>query len=484
MSEPTDEQKAAARRLAETLVALDKKKKYSKLDFFKPYPKQIEFFNMGATLRERLLMAANRVGKTEAGAAEMAFHLTGLYPKWWKGRRFTKEINAWAAGVTVQVVRETLQSKLLGPPGIVDMQGTGYIPKSKIIKVSSSRGIAESVDTVQVQHVSGGISTLGFKSYDQGREKFQGATLDLVWLDEEPDMPVYSEALTRISATGGSLYMTFTPAKGPTEVVNLYITDKSPDRGVIGMTIEDAEHIPASERQKIIDGYLPQERDARAKGIPYLGSGLIFRTPEGEISETPFEIPEYWPLLWAIDFGIGHPFAAVLLAWDRDADVVHIAHGIRMKDARILDHCQAIKAWGQKWGEKIPVAWPQDGTIRREFEGDLTPTAAIYRANGLRMQGGHAKFADGTNSTEAGLALMTERLATKKLRVFNTCPEWFEEYRMYHRKEGKIVKMRDDLLSATRIGIMTLRTAQPVKLQARIRGQNSGGNFSPPVDLW
>ena len=52
---------------------------------------------------------------------------------------------------------------------------------------------------------------LGFKSYDQGREKFQTETLDLVWLDEEPDEYIYTESLTRTNATNGIVYMTFTP---------------------------------------------------------------------------------------------------------------------------------------------------------------------------------------------------------------------------------------------------------------------------------
>ena len=470
--------------LLKTLEAQVQAKRENKLRSFVAYPKQIEFFALGATIRERLLMAANRSGKSEAGAYEMACHLTGVYPDWWKGRRWDRPINAWTGGESSAAVRQIQQQKLLGPAGVVDMQGSGFIPRNAIVKMSSSHGIADAVDTVQVRHVSGGISTLGFKSYEMGRGKWQGATLDVVWLDEEPPMDIYSEALTRVAATGGIIYTTFTPILGISDVVGRFIHERSPDRAITSMTIDDAAHIPESERASIIAGYLPHEREARAKGIPMLGTGRVFLTPESEIAEDPFEIPEYYALLWSIDPGVGHPFAATLLAWDREVDVVHVVYCIRMADAMVIDHAAAMKGYDRKWGEKVPVAWPQDATQRREFEGALAPLAKIYKSHGLRMCSSHATFSDGSNSTEAGIALMGERLRTKKLRVFKTCPEWFEEYRIYHRKEGRIVKLRDDLMSANRVGIMALRSAQPVKLLARQKAEGSGQQYAQPIDLF
>jgi hypothetical protein len=259
--------------------------------------------------------------------------------------------------------------------------------------------------------------------------------------------------------------------------------EHSPDRAIVSMTIEDAAHIPESERASIIAGYLPHEQEARAKGIPMLGSGRVFLTPESEIAEDPFEIPEYWPLLWSIDPGVGHPFAATLLAWDRDNDVVHVVHCVRMADAMVIDHAAAMKGYDRKWGEKIPVAWPQDATQRREFEGRLEPLAEIYKSHGLRMLPSHATFPDGSNSTEAGIALMGERLRAKQLRVFKTCPDWFQEYRILHRSEGRLVKLRDDLMSATRVGVMQLRSAKAVKILAQQAAMNPNGNVALNAEL-
>jgi hypothetical protein len=71
------------------------------------YPKQLEFFAAGARFKERLLMAANRVGKSEAGAYEVTCHLTGLYPPWWTGRRFAEPVEVWASGTNSQTTRAT-----------------------------------------------------------------------------------------------------------------------------------------------------------------------------------------------------------------------------------------------------------------------------------------------------------------------------------------------------------------------------------------
>jgi len=175
---------------------------------------------MGAIKRERLLMASNRFGKTQCGAAEMAIHLTGKYPDWWQGKRFDHPINAWAAGVTSESTRDVVQDKLIGPPKRREDWGTGMIPADAMPDdPSMARGMADAIDTVSVKHASGGFSTLQFKSYERGREKWQGTALHVLWLDEEPPMDIYTEGLTRTNETRGIVYMTFTPLQGMSEVV-------------------------------------------------------------------------------------------------------------------------------------------------------------------------------------------------------------------------------------------------------------------------
>jgi phage terminase large subunit-like protein len=149
---------------------LERRFNRTRLSHYRPYPKQAEFHAAGATHRERLFMAGNRVGQTQCGAAEMAFHLTGLYPDWWAGKRFAKAVRAWAAGVTNESTRDVVQEKLIGPPDRQEEWGTGLIPGDLMLKPSLARGVADSVDTVSVKHASGTKSMLQFKSYERGRE--------------------------------------------------------------------------------------------------------------------------------------------------------------------------------------------------------------------------------------------------------------------------------------------------------------------------
>ncbi len=154
---------------------------------------------------------------------------------------------------------------------------------------------------------------------------------DWLWQDEEP--PVYTEGLTRTNLTRGPVWITFTPLLGMGAVVRRYLNEPSPDRAVIKMTLEDAAHYSAEDREKIIASYPEHERDARTNGIPVLGSGLVFPVKEESIKCEPFPIPEHWPRLGAMDFGWEHPFAAVKLAWDRDADTGYITHAHRLSRA-------------------------------------------------------------------------------------------------------------------------------------------------------
>jgi phage terminase large subunit-like protein len=198
----------------------------NRLRSYQPYPKQAEFHARGAMYTERLLMAGNQLGKTFCGAAETAIHLTGLYPDWWEGRRWDYPTRAWAGSNTGEVTRDAIQRLLIGEPKDEAAWGTGLIPKELILDWSRRQHIADALDSVVVRHVTGKSSTLGFKSYDQGRQKWQGETLEFVWLDEEPPMDIYMEALTRTNATAGMTFITFTPLLGMSDVVRMFLGEE------------------------------------------------------------------------------------------------------------------------------------------------------------------------------------------------------------------------------------------------------------------
>src|SRR5204863_2424109 len=137
-------------------------------------------------------------------------------------------------------------------------------------------GVEDLLDSVQLRHARCGSSRLYFKSYEKGREKWQGESLDFVAYDEEPPLNIYIEGLTRTNATKGIVWMTFTPLLGMSEVVRRFLDESNPDRIVVRMTIDDAEHYTAEERARIIASYPEHERKARAMGEPVLGSGAVF----------------------------------------------------------------------------------------------------------------------------------------------------------------------------------------------------------------
>jgi phage terminase large subunit-like protein len=450
-----------------------KRRSENRIKDYDPYPKQRLFHSLGISTRERLLRAGNQLGKTYSGAAEMSYHLTGEYPDWWEGRVWNGPIRAWAGGKDGLSVRDSLALLLLGPPLA---RGTGMIPKRAIEDIRAARGLPDAVDTAVVKHKNGGISNLTFKSYEQGRERWQAATLDLVWLDEEPDEEIYTEALSRTNATGGMLYMTFTPLLGMSSVVRRFLMEDSPDRSDTNMTIDDALHIPQEQRDRIIASYPAHEREARTRGTPALGSGRIFPVAESAIEVDAFPIPPHWPQIGALDFGWDHPTAAVKLAWDRDADAVYVTHAYRKREAIPAMHAASLRGWGD-W---LPWAWPHDGLQHDKGSGDQL--AQLYRKDGLKLLAERAQYeGDRGSGVEAGLMDMLERMETSRFYVFKHLVEWFDEFRLYHRKDGKVVKLQDDLMSATRYGIMSLRFAKTGATRRPIVQQFQ--NFDPSMGM-
>ena len=276
----------------------------NRLNYYKPYPKQIAFHSAGSVHRERLLMAGNQLGKTLAGGFEAAMHATGFYPDWWRGRRFDRPVIGWACGVTGEVVRDTVQRVLVGRSG---EHGTGAIPKDALRDLVAARGTPDLLDTIKVDHISGGQSLIGLKTYASGREKFQGETLDFVWFDEEPPADIYTEGLTRTNVGANPVWMTFTPLQGVSTVVKRFLHEKSDDRFKIVMTIDDVEHYSEDEKKKIISSYPAHEMEARTKGIPILGSGRIFPVSEESISCEHRDFPPHWPRLGGYGFWLDSP---------------------------------------------------------------------------------------------------------------------------------------------------------------------------------
>jgi phage terminase large subunit-like protein len=425
--------------------------------FYKPYPKQKEFHELPN--RERALFAANRVGKTYAAGYETAMHATGFYPDWWKGRRFEKPVRWGVGSETGDLLKKGPQRILMGP---ITAIGTGSIPKGSIKGYKMAKGITDGMDSVQVHHTSGGVSELVFMSYADGREKWQSDEWDGAWLDEEPPLDIYTEALTRTNTRMGPILLTFTPLKGVSDVVMRFIK-KEADCGTIGMTLDDAGHFTPEQREEIVKSYPAHEREARTKGIPMLGKGKIFQHSEESLKIEPFTIPRHFALIGGMDFGIDHPFAASKVAYDRDTDTIFVTQIYKERGLTPVGHASALRRWGN-----LTWAWPHDGLARDKQSGKQL--AQFYRDEGLNLLSTHAQYPDERgNGLEASILDLDQRMGSGRFKVFSHLEDFFEEYRFYYRtvittsdggKRSVPIKERDDVISSIRYAVMCLNYAE------------------------
>jgi len=427
------------------------------------YPKQMAFFKFGATHQIRGFMAANRVGKTEGGGGyELTAHLTGRYPKWWEGAKFTEYVRAWAAGDTRLTTRDIIQQKLLGNWGHF---GTGMIPGEDIIGWVSQPGIPEAVGTLHVKHydigiyaesggkrlVQDGDSRLVFKSYDQGREAFQGTEQEVIWLDEESDEGIRGECLLRLMTTDGLLIETFTPLKGLTKVVMSYLPEGyqegmteavTKDKALVMAGWNDVPHLTEGQKAIMLAETPPHLIDARSKGIPSIGSGAVYPLAESEFIVDDFALPDTWPRAYAFDVGWNRT-AALWGVLDPATKIVYLYAEYYRGQAEPPIHATAVKNRGDWIPGVIDPASVGAG------QSDGKQLSAQYKKLGLDLQ-----FAD--NDVEAGVAAVWQGLSTGSIKVFKSLQHWRTEYRMYRRDEkGRIVKENDHLMDDTRYLILS-----------------------------
>lgn len=455
------------------LRQLEKRRETNRLDYYKPYPWQEGFHNcVGFQTEkpavEKAAICANQIGKTWCAASEVAMHLTGIYPDWFRGQRWGFPNDWIVAGNTNEVTRDILQNELFGDPKDDSRLGTGTVPKHLIGQTSRKPGVPNALETVQVKHVSGRWSSVTFKCYEQGPKKFMGIRANGAWLDEEPPLEILSQARRAAFARNPSLIiLTMTPEEGATQVVTQFLDSPQKGQCVIRATWDDAPHMTEEVKKQKLATIPEHERDMRTKGVPFAGAGMIFPFSEETLTVDPFDIPRHWPRIVGIDFGTDHPFAAGQLAWDRDNDCVYLISEYKERRAIPAIHAAAILKWNNGKAGWIPVSWPHDGLNTEKSTGDQL--RKFYADEGLNMlpwratnppQAGQEE-GQGGNSLEASILAMYERMDTGRFKVFKTCREFMAEQRMYHRDiHGKIVKINDDLISAVRTAHMMLRFAR------------------------
>lgn len=469
-SEPDPAEAREDEKLFDDLLeSIDDDTVFNKLERYQPFPYQRDFHHALGQDTDRLasqraIIGGNKTGKTYCAAFEVAMHLTGKYPDWWQGHRFEHPVQCLVAGPSSQVVRDVPQRELMGAPENMEMQGEGAIPRGDIVNTLRHPGVPNAYESVMVRHhPTGKQSRCFFRAYEQGKEKFQGFHSHFTWLDEEPPEAVFGQVIRSTFTTKGLIAMSFTPENGLTDLTSRFLNDTPKGCWCVQPTWDD---VPLYEdedyREQKLSEIPAHERELRTRGIPVMGSGLIFPILDEQISIEPFKIPDHWPRIVGIDFGWDHPFGAVAKAWDRETNTSYVYHVIRESKMIIPVAASAVKSM---LGERLwmPIVWPMDGLHKDPRGGEAL--SDLFRQEGLNMllrhftnpPGPGQKEGDGGVSVEAGLLNMLTRMEQGLFKVFSSCPEWFDEKRSYHRRDGVVVKKRDDLMAADRYAEQSLR---------------------------
>ena len=404
------------------------------------YPKHVDLMNASTGYREICMLGGNRTGKTELGAYLTTCHATGVYPEWYTGKRFKHPPKIWVGGDTATTCRDIIQDKLLGRVGD---HGSGMIPKEKIKEVRNRRNVPDAVETIRVNHVSGGVSEIVLKTYEQGRETWQGTEVDFIWIDEECPADVYSEAVMRTMTTGGYIFLTFTPLRGLTDVVLMFMNNSQETDGdgvkkyLKYITWDDCGHLSDQVKKELLGALPPHEREARSKGIPTIGSGKIYPVPESEFVIEPIQIPRHFPRAFGMDVG-WNATACIWGALDRDTDTIYIYDEYKVGEKEPAIHASAIRSRGE-W---IPGVI--DPAARGRNQHDGTKLFEKYLRENL-------KITPADNAREAGIYEVWQRLSTSRIKIFSTCTNTISEMRLYRRDEkGNIVKKDDHLMDCLR----------------------------------
>lgn len=446
----------------ELIALLEEKKRREEMNQLKSnyeslYGWQLRFIAATKDNRSAMLMAANRVGKTRTGLVVDAYHLTGDYPEDWQGHKFTHAPRIWLLGYSMEKTRDLLQLPLFGR-----MEGGafvgGLIHKDCILGHYAAQGTSGAMREVRVKHKSGGESIVQFWSYSQGQSAIMGDSVDWYHIDEEPkDKTIYPQVLTRTATgdkgAGGRGILTFTPENGRTELVVQFMDNPAIGQHMQRATWDDAKHLTEETKEQLLASFPEWQRDMRTKGLPLLGTGLIFdiKIPTCKA----FPCPDHWYVINGMDFGWDHPQAHCQLIWDKDDDIIYVSKIFRKSKTQPYEVWHSIKGWARN----VPTAWPADGYQTEKGSGKSQKS--YYEESGWLMLPKHAQWPDGGNSVEQGLMELYDRFKTGKLVVFDHLTNLIDELMQYHRDEnGKVVKVADDAIDCVRYAYMMRRYAE------------------------
>lgn len=430
---------------------IDERYKSNKLNFYnkkgKVHKKQLAFHK--CKKRNRWVFGGNRSGKTECGAVETVYLACGIHPY-----RKNKPTEGWVVSLSRQVQRDVAQKKVLQ-----------YLPVhciEKIVMVSGGQDSAENgvIDFILVRSQAGGTSKIGFKSCDQGREKFQGASLDYVWFDEEPPEDIYNECKMRVFDKCGDIFGTMTPLKGLTWVYNtIYLNDKN-DEEVWTETMEWADNPFLSKKEiaKLSCSLSEEELQSRRYGKFMQNGGMVYSEFDENVNVVePFEIPLDWQDTISIDPGLHNPLSAHFYAVDFDGNVYVVAEHYASQQT-VEFHSNRIKEIARR------LRWKTDS---RGYYHALIDSAAKQRTLASEKNVVELFYENGiiTNTKVnkdlfSGISVVKSYLKNSegksRLFIFKNCVNLIREIKNYWWGDDDVpIKKDDHSLDEMRYYLMT-----------------------------
>lgn len=448
---------------ADQAYALIKAKQYKdshQREFAPPfYGWQHECFN--AEESQVMTLAGNRTGKTMSATFHFACDVTGDYPDWWEGPTFKYPLNALGLGVDNIQLKAVMQTQLFGEvdEDTKTFKG-GWVHRSEIINVEWSPHTQGLARRVTVRHKYG-KSYVTLRAYTQsktgqGTLSFAGTSIDLVLVDEQPPDQLIGQLVTRTmtgcKGTGGKIRYTMTPELGVTALVHTFMEDRKKNQKLVGpIAWSDCPHLTPEVQESILSGIPEHEKEMRRLGVPFFGSGLVYPVTESRITCDPFPLEDipWLKVLRSIDLGIGHPTAIVWLAWDPEFDVVYLVRDYAEKGEAAAIHA----AVANSYLPYAPCVFPPD--VDQTEKGSGKTVRKWYSDAGLKNTVDFDN-PDGSGYVEPGIMELNERMRTDRFKVFSNCTAFLREKRIYHRKEGKLVKENDDVMDAVRYGVQTI----------------------------
>ncbi len=429
---------------------LSRRKSDSKIDEYnvgeKVHHKQVLFHKNSA--KNRWVFGGNRSGKTECGAVETIWYARGIHPF-----KDNKPRDGWVVSLSQQVQRDVAQSKILS-----------YLKKEwieDIVMISGRKGSASSgvIDTIYVRNVFGSISKIGFKSCDQGREKFQGTSLDYVWFDEEPPEDIYVECKMRILDKCGEIFGTMTPLKGLTWVYNTIYLNENKDSDVWYefMDWNDNPYLNKSEIDKLSATLSLEELEARKYGKFTSGTGLVYSEFDENYNVIePFDVPIEWYDKISIDPGLHNPLSCHWYACDYDGNIYVIAE--HYESQKTIDyHVNKIKEitnflnWPTKNGRIEAII---DSAANQKTLANEKSVTELFCDNGILVNTYVNKdLFSGINRVKSYIKNV---LGERRLFIFKNCVNMIREIKGYFWGNNDVpVKKDDHALDELRYYIMS-----------------------------